>query len=254
MVESRGRKSKKGRWQLILGVKETLFALVGIVGLMMMSFAVGTLAGRGDIYRVLHNWGLLGPEAKTLQPWNLPHVAIAPGPAVPQTIETAPASLVPVSPPLPAAPSGALAPAVPAPAAPPAKKAKANASRKDHKSREEELRRMREEVAKKLKFQNSLDTAAVKPKTREPKARQAEKKAGPPAPIMVAKYRDKKAAVAKVAELQKQGEQATIKEGKDDKGPYFAVYRKKSADPPKPSNGGQAKPGIAATKLKKRGE
>lgn len=262
MTESRGRKGKKGRWQLVLGAKETLFALVGVLGLVMMSFALGTLAGRGDIYRVLHNWGLLGPEAakavQPLPPWNLPQVAVAPTPpAAPAALQTAEAPPVGAAPtgPVPSPPQqGSIAPLAPAsPPAAPAKKAKST-PRKDNKSKDEELRRLREEVAKKLKFQNSLDTAAPRPKAAAgPKAKQGEKKAGSPPPVMVAKYRDKKAAAAKVAELHKHGEQAVLKEGKDDKGPYFAVYRQKPGDLPKAANS-QAQSRTAATKPKKRPE
>lgn len=261
MAESRGRKSRKGRWQLVLGVKESLFALVGVLGLMMMSFAVGTLAGRGDIYRVLHNWGLLGPEAakavQPLPPWNLPQAAVAPTPpAAPAALQTAEAPPVGAAPtgPVPSSPQqGSIAPLVPAsPPAASAKKAKST-HHKDSKSKEDELRRLREEVAKKLKFQNSLDTAAPKPKAGGPKAKPGEKKAGSPQPVMVAKYRDKKAAAAKVAELRNHGEQAVLKEGKDDKGPYFAVYRQKPADLPKAANS-QTQPRTAAAKPKKRGE
>jgi hypothetical protein len=257
MAESRGRKSKKGRWHLVLGLKETLFASVGILGLMMMSFAIGTLAGRGDIYRILHNWGLLGPEAtKALQPWNLPPAA---GPSLPatvsafQTTEAAPAGAAPGNP-AALATQGSVTPLTPPPLppAPSAKKTKANPAHKDRK-KEEELRRLREEVAKKLKFQNSLDTAALKPKASDSKAKPGEKGPGVSA-LLVAKYRDKNAAKTKMAELQKQGEQATLKEGRDDKGPYFAVYRKKSATPAKTAYGGPAKPKTVTSKGKKQGE
>ncbi len=262
MAESRGKKSKKGRWQLILGVKETSFALIGIIGLVMMSFAVGTLAGRGDIYRVLYNWGLLGPEAtKALQPWSPPQAAFPPiPPAAPPVTQNPGATLTtaaPVSPAMPTPQQGSIAGPIavpPATAAPSAKKARQNTTPRGHKSKEEELRRMREEVAKKLKFQNSLDTATFKPaKTRESKVKIAEKPNSSTL-VRVAKYRDKKAAKARVAELQKQGEQVTLKEGKDQKGPYFMVYRQKSAGSHKTSSVAQTKPKSAGTKLKTKGE
>jgi hypothetical protein len=71
MGESRGKKARKPTdWKLQLGIKELIFGGLGVAGLVMMSFALGTLAGRGDIYRVLHNWGLLGPDSnKTGQVW-----------------------------------------------------------------------------------------------------------------------------------------------------------------------------------------
>ena len=71
MVEGRGRKAKKASdFKLRLGAKELVFGGLGVAGLVMMSFALGTLAGRGDIYRVLNNWGLLGPDGnRTAQVW-----------------------------------------------------------------------------------------------------------------------------------------------------------------------------------------
>jgi hypothetical protein len=262
MAESRGRKSKKGRWQLILGVKETVFTLVGIIGLVMMSFAVGTLAGRGDIYRVLYNWGFLGPEAaKALQPWNPPQAAVPTLPPVSPPAAQPPGSTLTTAAPInPAAPTphqGSIAGPVSAtPAAPPAaKKSKPSANQASpHKTKEEELRRMREEVAKKLKFQNSLDIATPRPaKTRDSKVKIAEKPSSTTM-VRVAKYRDKKAAKARVAELQKQGDAVTLKEGKDEKGPYFLVYRQKSADAPKRPSVAQNKTKRAGTKLKTKGE
>jgi hypothetical protein len=71
MGESRGKKAKKGHWQLQVGLKELIFTGLGVAGLVMMSFALGTLTGRGDIYRVLHNWGLLAPDnGRALQIWH----------------------------------------------------------------------------------------------------------------------------------------------------------------------------------------
>ena len=113
---------------------------------------------------------------------------------------------------------------------------------------------MREEVAKKLKFQNSLDTATPRPaKTRDSKVKIAEKPSSNTM-VRVAKYRDKKAAKARVAELQKQGEKASLKEGKDQQGPYYVVYRQKSADAPKTPSVAQNKSKKSGTKLKTKGE
>lgn len=261
MSESRGRRNKKGRWQLTLGVKETLCALVGIIGLVMMSFALGTLTGRGDIYRVLYNWGFLGPEAaKALQPWNPPQAAIPPlAPAAPPTQDagatlTTAATVNPTA--LPPHQGSIAGVASTTPASPPAaKKTKPGANpARLQKSKDEEMRRLREEVAKKLKFQNSLDTAAYKPA----KARDTKAKAGEKAPaatlVKVGTYRDKKAAQARVAEMQKNGETAALKEGKDQKGSYFTVYRKKSAPLPKTASAAPSKPKSAGTKLKTKGE
>ena len=262
MAVSRGRKGKKGRWQLVLGVKEAIFTLVGIIGLVMMSFAVGTLAGRGDIYRILHNWGVLGPEAaKALQPWNPPQAAVPtlpPGsPPAAQPPGSTLTTAAPVSPAAPMPHHGSIAgPASATPASPPeAKKSKPSATQASRqKTKDEELRRMREEVAKKLKFQNSLETATPRPaKTRESKVKIAEKPSSTTM-VRVAKYRDKKAAKARVAELQKQGNTVTLKEGKDQNGPYFMDYRQKSADAHQTPSVAQNKSKRAGTKLKTKGE
>ncbi len=61
----RGKKAKKA-WQLNLRLIDVICAGIGVVGLMCMSFALGALAGRGDIYRVAYSLGLLSPEAKQM--------------------------------------------------------------------------------------------------------------------------------------------------------------------------------------------
>ena len=71
----RGKKAKKAGWHLTLGAKDAIFAGIGLVGLLMMSFALGALAGRGDIYRVAYSWGLLTPDGTKMAQW-MP----APGP------------------------------------------------------------------------------------------------------------------------------------------------------------------------------
>ena len=71
----RGKKGKKAGWHLTLGVKDAIFAGIGLVGLLMMSFALGALAGRGDIYRAAYSWGLLAPDGAKVAQW-MP----APGP------------------------------------------------------------------------------------------------------------------------------------------------------------------------------
>lgn len=259
MAESRGKKSKKGQWQFTLGVKEFAFTVVGIIGLVMMSFAMGTLAGRGDIYRVLHNWGLVGVEVpKALQPWNPPQAGFPPiPPAAPPTAPNSGATLTTAAPGSPAAPTpqqGSIAapPATAAASASHAKKTKQTAA--PHRTtREEELKRMKEDVAKKLKFQNSLDTATYKPaKAKDSKAKATDKAA--PALVKVGKFRDKKAAQARVAELQKQGEKVTLKEGKDNQGAYYTVYRQKSVGSPPAPSVAQNKSKDAGTKPKTKGE
>jgi hypothetical protein len=249
----RGKKGKKAGWRLTLGVKDAIFAGIGLVGLLMMSFALGALAGRGDIYRVAYSWGLLTPDGAKVAQWmpapGPPAVAPVgtPGTATSTTVASA------VAPP-PAAAPGAAAPARPGPVAgsvaplpPPAaakKKGKAGTTHHDPKSREEELRQVRQEVVPKLKFQNSFDTG---PKPRLPKAKDHDK--AQPTQVRVADYRTSKEAQAKVAELQKKGVKATLKKTKDSKGTLYIVYKPSSpAQPgaekpvPKPEKSGGATP------------
>ena len=80
METGRGKKVKKAAWHLNLGLIDVIFAGIGIVGLMMMSFALGALAGRGDIYRAAYSWGLLNPEPKPVAQV-MPAGGAGPGPA-----------------------------------------------------------------------------------------------------------------------------------------------------------------------------
>jgi hypothetical protein len=206
----KGKKAKKA-WQLALGPKGALLSGLGIVGLMLVCFILGTLAGRGDIYRVAYAWGLLAPKAPEVAQWTPANEAtgVTPNPAgapaggaavasvpaspVPGTPSPAPAVAVahPTAPHPPAAApapvSVAAKPGHPAPvtasiaplphptaaAPPPAKKkGKTGTIHKDPKAREEELQRERQAVVSKLKFQNSFDTG---PKPRQPKAKDHDK-------------------------------------------------------------------------------
>jgi hypothetical protein len=233
----RGKKVKKAGWHLTLGVRDLIFAGIGLVGLLMMSFALGALAGRGDIYRAAYSWGLMAPDGAKVAQW-----VPAPGPpaaAPPGTPGTATsASVAPDAGPHPAA-----APAPPAPVAakpvrpgpvtgsiaplpPPAaakKKGKAGTTHRDPKSREEEMQQVRREVVPKLKFQNSFDTG---PKPRLPKAKDHDK--AQPTQVRVAEYRTSKEAQAKLAELQKKGVKGTLKQTKDSKGTVYIVYKSTS--------------------------
>jgi hypothetical protein len=262
----RGKKGKKAGWQVTLKLKDIIFAGIGVVGLMMMGFALGVLAGRGDIYRAAYSWGLLNPESARLAQWapapGLP--AMAP-PAAPR-IATSPTGAsagapVPAAAPSPVAakskpPSpltGSIAPLPPAAAT--KKKAKTGVSRHDLKTREEEMRRVRREVVQKLKFQNSFDTG---PKPRLPKSKDHEKARvksiaakSPSTQVRVAQYRDSKAAQAKVNELHKKGIKATLKKTKDSKGTLYIVYKpappaqlgaNKLAQKPKKNSGATRKP------------
>ncbi|MDO9531179.1 MAG: hypothetical protein Q7O12_03500 [Deltaproteobacteria bacterium] len=227
----RAKKGKKAGWHLTLGIKDLIFAGIGLVGLLMMSFALGALAGRGDIYRAAYTWGLLAPDGAKVAQW-MP-VPGAPGVAPPGTPGTATsttlaAAVAPTPATAPPAP-GAAKPARPAPVTgsiaplpPPAaakKKAKTGTTR-DHKAREEELRKVRQEVVQKLKFQNSFDTG---PKPKLPKAKDHDK--SQPTQVRVAEYRTSKEAQARVAELHKKGVKATLKTTKDSKGSLYTVYK-----------------------------
>jgi hypothetical protein len=261
----RGKKAKKAGWHLKLGLKETIFAGIGVVGLMMMSFALGALAGRGDIYRAASSWGLMSPEGPKAAQWTpgtsatsgelaatpvappAPETAAAPIPPAgvpiasapvaaspPQTPATVPAPVPAAKPAQPAPVIGSIAP-LPPPVAPATakKKGKTGTSHRDPKAREEELRQVRQEMVKNLKFQNSFDTAL---KARLPKAKEHEKaQAKPggaksqPTELRVAQYRNSKEAQAKVTELQKKGVKATLRTAKDSKGTVYIVCKPASS-------------------------
>jgi hypothetical protein len=227
----RGKKGKKTGWHLTLGVKDVIFAGIGLVGLLMMSFALGALAGRGDIYRAAYSWGLLAPDGARVAQW-MP----APGPpgaapaATPGTAtsSTVAAAVTPAPAPAPEAATparpdpvtGSIAPLPPPAAAKKKGKTGTGTTHRDHKSREEELRQVRQEVVRKLKFQNSFDTG---PKPRLPKAKDHAK--SQPTQVRVADYRTSKEAQARVAELNKKGVKATLKTTKDSKGTLYIVYK-----------------------------
>jgi hypothetical protein len=201
------------------------------VGLLMMSFALGALAGRGDIYRAAYSWGLMTPDGAKLAQWvpapGPPAAAPSGTPGTATSASVAPA----VTPPPAAAPAPVAAKAARpgpvtgsiAPLPPPAvakKKTKAGIAHHDHKSREEELQQVRREVVQQLKFQNSFDSP---PKPRSPKAKDHDK--AQPTQVRVAEYRTNKEAQAKVEELHKKGVKATLKQTKDSKGTVYIVYK-----------------------------
>jgi hypothetical protein len=212
VVKSRGKKSKKTGWHLNLGLKDAIFAGIGVVGLMMMSFAVGVLAGRGDIYRVAYSWGLLTPNGARMAQWT--PVSGSPA-AAPQTSMAA-------KPGLPAPVTGSLTPlnSAAAPAAALKRKGQTGTSPRNFKSQEKELRRLRRELVQKLKFQNSFDHT--------PQPRSSKSSSHEPVQaslVRVARYRTSKAAQAKVAELHRKGIKATVKKFKDSKGIWYIVYK-----------------------------
>ena len=241
MGESRGKKAKKAGWQVQLGVKDLICTGLGVVGLVMLSFALGTMAGRGDIYRLLCNWGLLTLDnSKAFQSWQ---AVPPPAPTVNATADPASTEPPVKEKPAPASPTGQEPAAAPGPMKgtiaevpnplPPAKKAPLQPTAKENK-----VEKIRKEVAKKLKFQNSLDLTASRSAPPGAKAKKGnDKEAAKPstAPVLVAKFRDAAQARGKLAQMQKQGDKVYLKEGKDIEGIFFAIYRQVSSGPPKPS-------------------
>lgn len=243
MGESRGKKSKKANWHVQLGVKELIFSALGVALLVVLSFALGTLAGRGDIYRVLHNWGFLGPDSGMAgQIWYqappppTPPMATLSNPhpqEAPPVTKTAPhqESVVDKIPPSAPVKGSVAAPSNPA-------QAKKKTSKPDVKAKEDKLEKIRQEVASKLKFQNSLDLAATKTTHGGDKAKKGgDKEHAPPAkastsPIVIAKFRDATQARTKLTQMQKQGEKVILKEGKDEEGRYLAICRQVTPSPP----------------------
>jgi len=258
MGESRGRKAKKAKWHLQLGIKELIFTGLGVAGLAMMSFALGTLAGRGDIYRVLYNWGLLGPDSgRAVQIWRQtppppptpvaaqaerpPEEAAAPSPAPakPAPPQTRAADQTPKSPPV----KGHIA----MPPSPP--QTKKTSPKPDTQAKENKLEKIRREVASKLKFQNSLDSAATRrsqpaAETKKGPDKKPAASGTPTSQVVVAKFRDADRAKARLTQMRKQGEKVVLKEGKDNEGRYFAIYRQITVSSSKPRQ-------AAPTRLKK---
>jgi hypothetical protein len=238
VAEGRGKKAKKPRWQMVLGLKQVLCGALGLTWMMVIIFILGVLAGRGDIYRWLSGWGLLTMEAPRVAQWAPPAGAL-PGAPGAKSLPAAPgAAVTPTTP--PPAPTASAAPHPPvtgsltiSPASPStaAKKSKRGASLREQKAKEEELRRLRREVAKKLKFQNSFDSSPSKPGrgTLKLKEKPSAAAKAPSTKSRVARLRDAQAAKAKMAELQKKGEKVTLKTGKDQKGAYYDLFRQAPA-------------------------
>jgi len=234
MPEGRGRKVKKPRWQMVLGLKQVLCGALGLAWMMVIIFILGVLAGRGDIYRWLSGWGLVTAEAPRVAQW-APTAEAPPGAPGAKSLPAAPgAAVTPTTP--PPAPTASAAPHSPVtgsltapPTSPssPAKKTKKGASLREQKAKEEELRRLRREVAQKLKFQNSFDSSPSKPGrgTQKLKEKPSADAKAPTAQSRVARFRDAQAAKDKMAELLKKGEKVTLKSGKDQKGAYYDLFR-----------------------------
>jgi hypothetical protein len=249
MGERRGKKAKKTGWHLQVGLKELIFVGLGVAGLVMMSFALGTLAGRGDIYRVMANWGLLAPDSgRAFQSWQQAPVSTpvaAPANPAPQESPAAeepepPQSTAAEKTPAPAPVKGHIA-APPNPVKTPKKTPPPQA-----KTKQDKLEKIRREVATKLKFQNSLDLSASRTSTSGDKKKKDEAKetkaASKPSTsqVMVAKYREAGRARVRMAQMQKQGEKVYLKEGKDAEGKFFVIYRLVSTSPAKSPQAAQS--------------
>lgn len=236
MPEGRAKKAKKTRWQLTLGMKQVICGGLGLTWVMLIIFILGVMAGRGDIYRWFSSWGLITPEAPKIAQWSPPP---APPPVAPaNSPPTAPVAAAPTA--LPSTPStpaaspppvtGSIASALPPASDSRTKKAKKGVSQQE--ARDKELQRLRQEVAAKLKFQNSFDSKPPKTARMAPKKKEKTPVAGQKAqsqPVRVAQFRDLKGAKAKMAELQKKGEKVALKKGKDKKGVFYEIVREAPA-------------------------
>lgn len=236
MAEGRGKKAKKAQWQLVLGLKQVLCGALGLTWMMLIIFVLGVLAGRGDIYRWLSSWGLITPAPAHIAHWSPPPEAPLANAAVkspPQESGGAKPAAPgpPATAPSPPTVTGSMTPAASSAHPPKAKKVKKGLSHRDHKTREEELRRLRREVAAKLKFQNSFDSKTSKTahpaKIKQEKTAQARKDSS--RQVRVARFRDLKTAKARMGDLQKRGEKVSLKKGKDKQGIYYDIFRETPA-------------------------
>jgi hypothetical protein len=244
MGESRGKKAQKA-WQMQVGIKELIFAGLGVAGMVMMSFALGTLAGRGDIYRVLRNWGLLGPDTgRAGQIWyQAPPPAPATAPVValasPAPQQEAPPAEKPAhhhehasqKAPPPAAVKPMKANIIASPN--PVEQAKKKSPKQAAKTKEDDLEKIRRDLAGKLKFQNSLDLATTRgasAKKSNDKEHTATLKSATSQVVLV-KYRNVSQARARFAQMLKQGEKVVLREGKDHEGQYYAICRQVTVKP-----------------------
>lgn len=236
MPPGKVKKAKKPQWELTLGMKQVIIGALGVTWMMMIIFILGVLAGRGDIYRWLSNWGLITPVSSKMAQWSPP--GAVPPPATPT--KKSPSSGVAAAPgsPTPKKVSGSIVPVHPPAHAHSsrAKRSKKGFSRREQKARDEEMRRLRREVVSKLKFQNSFDSKPSKSAHATLKRRDKAGAFGQKTQsrqVRVAQYRNLKRARAKMAELQKKGEKVALKKGKDHKGVYYEVFREASAIHPR---------------------
>jgi hypothetical protein len=124
-----------------------------------------------------------------------------------------------------------------------AKAAQAAQAQREQQARENQLHQERQEQAKKLTFLNSFDSTS---KPGQKKDKTAAKT--PPTQVKVGTYRDSKTAQAKMAELQKKGVKVSLKQGKDNQGVCYTLYRQSPAVHPKEDHLVQKKEKAASSK------
>lgn len=233
MPEGRGKKTKKARWQLVLGVKQVLCGVLGLTWMMVIIFILGVMAGRGDIYRWFSSWGLVNPGPANVAQWSpppeTPVVAAAakssqPEPGAKPAAPPAPSTSTPATTPI----TGSIAPTSSRGAPPPAKKTRKGFSNQDYKKQQADLDKLRKEMAKKLVFQNSVRGETSKSLSKAHK-KPGKAATGQKRPVRVAQFRNLKDAQARLAALQQKGEKVTLKKGKDKKGAYYDIYREAPA-------------------------
>ena len=231
MFSGLGRKTHEPGRRLTLGVKQTACCCGGIAGLLLLTFVVGVLAGRGDIYRVLAHWGFVDPQSlKVAQPWLPPEESGAkpPEPTAKATPAAAPASrpgpskarTTPVAGHIVSVPVGTQT-------APPAKKTHRSKEHKSQQAKEDALKRQGE--VRKLRFLNSQKEQQPKLKPPKHAKGKGEARSSTAGLKKVAAYKDNRQAQAKAAELKKKGKQATVKAVKEAKGTLYVVYTHEAA-------------------------
>jgi hypothetical protein len=264
MGESRGKKGKKA-WQMQVGIKELVFTGLGVAGLVMMSFALGTLAGRGDIYRVLHNWGLLGPDTNRAgQIWyQAPPSPPATAPVVALASPAPQQEAPPAEKPAPHHEHASQKAPSPAPVKPmkatiisspnPVEQVKKKSPKQVAKAKEDNLEKIRRDLAGKLKFQNSLDLATTRgtssKKSNDKDKEHAATLKSATSQVVLVRYRNVSQARARFAQMLKQGEKVILREGKDHEGQYYAICRQVTV---KPAESHQAAHAQKKTKLESK--
>ncbi|MDD3581938.1 MAG: hypothetical protein PHW74_13065 [Desulfobacca sp.] len=149
MATGRSKKPKPPKIQegkkITLGLKTLVVTSLGFMGVLVWVFILGVLVGRGDVYRVLHNWGLL--KAELVNPNQLPPVASVSAPlngAMVPANQSGTLSPAPSEKPAPLASSTPKSPQAKATTQPPKKEAP------------------KKPVAQKFIFQNSVDHTPTK--------------------------------------------------------------------------------------------